>query len=368
MNIPFVDLQAQYLSIKDSIDNAIANVIRDSAFIGGTYVKNFEQAYASHLGVKHCISCANGTDSIEILLESHGIGPGDEVIVPAISWISTSEAVTAVGAIPVFVDIDPDFYTINATQISSKITRRTKAIIPVHLYGHPADMGAIIEIAKQNNLVVIEDCAQAHDAAIGSVNVGRWGHSASYSFYPGKNLGAYGDAGCMTTQDDSIALSAKMIANHGQLKKHDHVREGRNSRLDGLQAAILSAKLPYLTSWTAHRISRAAYYTQLLKGTSIQTPATRANTTHVFHLYVVRVENRQQVMEYMKQRGIDTAVHYPKALPFLSAYRRFQHTTVDFPVAAAYQDTILSLPLYPELSVEKIDYIVEHLLKVTGNS
>ncbi len=368
MNIPFVDLKAQYLSIKNEVDTAIAHVIRDTSFVGGEYVKKFEQEYSRHQSIKHCISCANGTDSIEILLKSYGIGPGDEVIVPAISWISTSEAVTTAGAKPVFVDIDPKDYTLNASQIRSKITSHTKAIIPVHLYGHPADMEAIMKIANDHALIVLEDCAQAHDAAVGPVKVGQWGHAASYSFYPGKNLGAYGDAGCMTTNDDTVGLTARMIANHGQLKKHEHVMEGRNSRLDSMQAAILSAKLPHLESWTNLRISNAAHYTKLLNGSSIVTPSTRANSKHVFHLYVIRVENRAHVMEYLRKNGIETAIHYPTALPFLPAYSRFNHTPKDFPLAAAYQDTILSLPLYPELSEEKIEYIVEHLLKVTGKS
>lgn len=365
--IPFVDLKAQYLSIKSEIDEAISGVIRDTSFVGGAYVKKFEESFARHMGAKHVMSCGNGTDSLEILLSVTGIGPGDEVIVPAISWISTSEAVTAVGARPVFADIDPEFYTIRPDAIREKINAKTKAIIPVHLYGQPADMPAIMDLAKKHNLTVIEDCAQSHDASIAGVTTGLWGHASSFSFYPGKNLGAYGDAGCMLTNDDAVAAKARMIANHGQVKKHDHQVEGRNSRLDSMQASILSAKLPHLNAWTESRIRNAARFTQLLSA-SLPTPRIRPDARHVFHLYVVQVENRARVMDALKKLGVETAIHYPTALPFLPAYKRFGHLPKEFPVAAACQDSVLSLPFYPELDESKIEYIASHLLKVTGHS
>lgn len=368
MKIPFVDLKSQYLSIKNEIDEAIAGIINETAFIGGDAVKKFEKEFASHNTITHCISCANGTDSIEMLLKSYSIGIGDEVIVPAISWISTSEAVSAVGAKPIFVDIDEKYYTIDSSKIEEKITKATKAIIPVHLYGQPADMPAIKKIAEKHNLIIIEDCAQSHDAEIDSKKVGLWGHSSSYSFYPGKNLGAYGDAGCMTTNDDKISQTVRMLANHGQLKKHDHVLEGRNSRLDGIQAAILSAKLPHLTKWTAARIKNAEYYNSLLKGSLLILPSVRANAKHVFHLYVVRVKNRQFVMDTLKKHGIDTAIHYPTALPFLPCYSDYHHTSADFPIAAACQTEILSLPLFAELTKPAMEYVAEHIRKVTSQS
>jgi dTDP-4-amino-4,6-dideoxygalactose transaminase len=362
MNIPFVDLKAQYFAIKESIDNAIAGVIGDSAFIGGEYVKKFENAFAAHLGAQHCIGCANGTDSIEILLKAFNIGKGDEVIVPALSWISTSEAVTAIGATPVFVDIEPDYYTIDVSRIEEKITPATKAIIPVHLYGHPADMPGLMKIAAKHNLYIIEDCAQSHDAEVASKKTGTWGNAASFSFYPGKNLGAYGDAGCMTTDNSEVAALARMIANHGQIKKHQHIIEGRNSRLDGLQAAILSAKLPHLNKWTEARIRNSGQYTQLLQRSSLILPKTKKDARHVFHLYVVRVKNRDFVMAELKKNGIETFVHYPKALPFLKAYEYLKHVPQHFPVAAAAQDEILSLPMYPELSQPAIEYVAQHVL------
>lgn len=363
MNIPFVDLKAQYLSIKNDIDNAIQNILENANFIGGQPVKDFEANFSQFLGVKHCIACANGTDSIEILLQAMGIGQGDEVIVPAMSWISTSEAVSYIGATPIFVDID-EYFTINSDLIEAKITQKTKAIIPVHLYGQPANMPKIMEIAKKHNLKVLEDCAQAHNATIAGQKIGTFGDCASFSFYPGKNLGAYGDAGGMTTNNDQIAEKARRIANHGQLKKHDHAIEGRNSRMDTLQASILNVKLPHLDTWTQKRQENAKYYTELLaNNTKVVSPKTRENASHVFHLYVIKTQNRTALQEKLAQNGIQTAVHYPTALPFLPCYADRNFTQKDFPVAFEIQDQILSLPMYAELSKENIKLVVEEILK-----
>lgn len=353
--VPFVDLYAQYLTIKPAIDDAIESTIMNSSYIGGKAVTDFEKAFGDYLGAPHVISCANGTDSIEILLQAFGIGEGDEVIVPAISWISTSEAVSFVGAKPVFVDIESGHYTIDAALIGKAITPRTKAIIPVHLYGHPADMIAIMDIAGKHNLIVIEDCAQAHGSMIGDKMTGTFGHAASFSFYPGKNLGAYGDAGAMVTADPAIAEKVRMIANHGQKGKHNHVIEGRNSRLDGLQAAILNVKLPHLAGWTDARIANAAIYDRLLeKNEGIGLPMVKKGYRHVYHLYVVRVKHRAEVQAALAVAGIDTAIHYPRALPFLSCYYNSGYEAGQFPVAAGYQDEILSLPMYAELTTEQI--------------
>ncbi|HEV2478860.1 MAG TPA: DegT/DnrJ/EryC1/StrS family aminotransferase [Puia sp.] len=357
MKVPFVDLYAQYQSISEEIDGAIVKTIRDSSYIGGQAVKDFETAFAAYLGIDNVIACANGTDSIEILLKAYGIGQGDEVIVPAISWISTSEAVSSVGATPVFVDIEKDYVTINASLIEKAVTRRTRAIIPVHLYGQPADMPAIMEIARKHNLVVIEDCAQAHGARIGGRTTGTIGHASSYSFYPGKNLGAYGDAGCMATNDPAIAEKARMIAQHGQKGKHNHIIEGRNSRLDGLQAAILLAKLPHLEKWTEARIANAARYTSLLKDAGVDTPAVRKDARHVFHLYVIRTEGRDKLKKSLESAGVETAIHYPSPLPFMPCYKDRDFRREDFPVAAGYQTRILSIPLFPELSEDCIWYV-----------
>jgi dTDP-4-amino-4,6-dideoxygalactose transaminase len=361
MNIPFVDLKAQYLSIKTDIDKAINNILENANFVGGQPVKDFEQAFSAFMGVKYCIACGNGTDSIEILLQAMGIGKGDEVIVPAISWISTAEAVSYIGATPIFVDID-EYFTIDVTKIEEKITKNTKAIIPVHLYGHPADMPKIMEIAKKYKLKVLEDCAQAHNAKIFEQKVGTFGDCASFSFYPGKNLGAYGDAGAMTTNDLQIAEKARRIANHGQLKKHDHVIEGRNSRMDTLQAAILNVKLPHLDNWTEKRQENAFYYNHLLKeNTNIIIPKIRENSSHVFHLYVIRTKNRVVLQEKLNQNGIQTAIHYPTALPFLECYQNRNFTEKDFPVAFQFQQEILSLPMFAELKEKDIEYICQFI-------
>lgn len=363
MHVPFVDLKLQYSNLQPRIDQAIHSVIQETAFISGKYARQFEEEFAEYLGVKHIISCANGTDSLELLLKAMGVGPGDEVIVPANSWISTSECVTTVGAQVVFVDSKPDTYTIDTSLVESKVTSRTKAIIPVHLYGCPADMDEIMAIASRHKLWVIEDCAQAHGAIYKGKTIGTIGHASSFSFYPGKNLGAYGDAGAMATNDDDIATKVRMMANHGRLGKHDHGIEGRNSRLDGLQAAILSTKLPYLNEWTEARIRHAETYSNFLASSGLKLPFTPAHCKHVYHLYVVQVDNREQVQALLKENGIETGIHYPIALPLLQAYSYLNHTTSEFPVAAGQMNKLLSLPMFAELTTAQIEYVCTHLVK-----
>jgi dTDP-4-amino-4,6-dideoxygalactose transaminase len=362
MNIPFVDLKAQYQSIKKEIDEAIQNVINDTAFIKGKYVQKFEEEYAEVYGVKHVVSCANGTDAIYITLKAMGIGPGDEVITTALSWISTSETISQAGAKVVFVDIDPDCYTIDPSAIEEKITEKTKAIIPVHLYGHPANMTEVMAIAKKYNLKVIEDCAQAHFAQWKRQNVGTMGNAGTFSFFPGKNLGAYGDAGCIITNDNKLAEKMRRFSKHGALGKHDHEFEGINSRLDGLQAAILSVKLKYIHEWTDLRIQHAEKYNELLSGVdNIVTPATHQDAKHVFHLYVIRTKNRDELQKNLKQNGISTGIHYPTALPYLKAYEYLGHSLTDFPLACEYSGKILSLPMFPELDSEAIQAVVDQI-------
>ena len=362
MNIQLVDLKKQYLSIKDEIDSAISDVINNTAFIKGKYVKEFEDNYNALIGTKHCISVANGTDAIYITLKALGIGSGDEVITVANSWISTSETISQTGATPIFVDIDPITFTINATNIAEKITSNTKAIIPVHLFGHPCNMTDIMAIAASHNLHVVEDCAQSHLATFDSQKVSTFGIAGTYSFFPGKNLGAFGDAGAIVTNDDQFAETARMIANHGALVKHQHKIEGVNSRLDGLQAAILNVKLNYIESWTNQRIQNAALYTQRIqdKGLDmIHTPSTNSNCKHVFHLYVIRTEKRDELARYLSEKGISNAIHYPTPLPFLEAYSHLGYTNDDLPIVSDYQNQILSLPMYPELTESEIHYIVD---------
>jgi len=293
---------------------------------------------------------------LEITLRAWGIGPGDEVIVPSITWISTAEAVSYLGATPVFADILPDYYTINPEEIKKKITKQTKAIIPVHLYGLPADMPSIMPIAQEHDLLVLEDCAQAHGASIKGQKVGTFGHAASFSFYPGKNLGAYGDAGAICTHDHALAQKCRTIANHGQTGKHNHVMIGRNSRMDTMQAAVLNVKLPYLEQWVTARQKNALAYNETLHHSGLLLPKIPDSYEHAYHLYVVRTENRDKVKKQLADKGIQTAVHYPKALPNTSVYAE-ENTTRDYPVGTSYQDMILSLPMYPELSTDQIKFI-----------
>lgn len=362
MFIPFVDLKAQYESMKFDIDAAISDVIADTAFIGGKYVKVFEEQFANYLGLRYCIGCGNGTDALEILLTALGIGEGDDVIVPANTFIATSEAVTKAGAKPVFVDCHPFFYTIDVSKIEEKITTKTKAIIPVHLYGLPAEMDQINEIAKKYELKVIEDAAQAHGAEYKGKKVGTLADAAMFSFYPGKNLGAYGDAGAMVTDSEVIATKVRMIANHGRMSKYDHEFEGRNSRMDGLQAAILSAKLPHLGKWTEARRHNAKLYTGYLSASSLQLPVAPDYSRHVYPLYVVQAENRDRLQAKLKQEGIATGIHYPIALPILKAYRYMGHKSGDFPVASKQMHNLISLPMFPELSGKQIKRVTETII------
>jgi dTDP-4-amino-4,6-dideoxygalactose transaminase len=315
------------------------------------------------------VACGNGTDAIEILLKAAGIGPGAEVLVPALSWIATSEAVTTVGATPVFVDVLPDQYTIDPVAAAARITSRTQAIIPVHLYGLPANMLDVMRMAERHHLFVLEDCAQAHGARLGGRPVGTFGRAASYSFYPSKNLGAWGDAGAMLSDDDALAARARMIAQHGQVgRKHDHRIEGRNSRMDGLQAAVLSVKLKHLPEWTKTRQALAARYRSELTGVVRGFQAPALPDEHVYHLFTVEVNARDEVQRALAEQGISTAVQYPVPLPLLEAYRRFNHRPEDFPVASALTARILSLPLYPELTVSQQREVVAALSTVVARA
>jgi dTDP-4-amino-4,6-dideoxygalactose transaminase len=352
--IPLVDLRAQYLSMKEELDAAVAAVVAKSAFVGtgaNEWVKTFEREFAEFAGRRHCMACANGTDALEIILKAAGIGPGDEVLVPALSWIATSEAVTTVGATPVFVDMVPGRYPIDVAHAAARVTPRTRAIIPVHLYGLPAPMADVMALAAPHGLFVLEDCAQSHGARINGRLAGTFGHAAAYSFFPGKNLGAWGDAGAMVTDDDGLARAMRMIAQHGQTdRKHDHRIEGRNSRMDGIQAAVLSAKLRHLPRWTAARQAIAARYRRDLAGLVAGVQECPAGFESVFHLLVLEVARRDAVLAALVDSGIAAVVQYPTPLPLLPAYARFGHRPEDFPVAARVTGRILSIPLYPELT------------------
>jgi len=359
MQIHFVDLKAQYHSLKEEMDSAIADVLENTAFIGGENVSAFQRNFEQFYGVRHCVPCANGTDALYIAMKMMGIGAGAEVITTASSWISTSETISQTGAQPVFVDID-QFYTIDPSQIEAKITSRTKAIIPVHLYGQMCDMPSIMQIAKKHNLKVIEDCAQSHISELNGTRAGIWGHAGTFSFYPGKNLGAYGDAGCLITNNEQLATECKRYANHGALIKHQHDIEGINSRLDGLQAAILNVKLPHLVKWTDERIRVGSRYLELLADVKqIQLPKMRPDTLHSFHVFGIKFDDRKALQNFLNAKGIPTQIHYPNAMPFMKAYESLGAKPENFPNAYDLQEKEISLPIYPEMSDAQILYVTD---------
>jgi len=366
MHIPFVDLKAQYLAHRAEFDAALQQVIDGTAFIGGRFVQEFERAYAAAYGVQHCVSVANGTDAIYIVLRMLGIGPGDEVITTAGSWISTSEAVGQAGATPVFVDVD-EYFNIDVAQVERRIGPKTRALLPVHLYGQAAQVEVLADMARRYNLHLIEDCAQAHLAERGGRRVGTFGIAGTFSFYPGKNLGAYGDAGAIVTNDDDFARRCRMFANHGALVKHDHRMEGINSRLDGLQASLLTAKLRHLEAWTAARRQVAHWYDAALAGIpGVELPRVRPGSTHVYHLYVIRFDERDALKAHLAEQGIETAIHYPVALPLMPAYRHLEIQASDVPHAAANQGRILSLPIYPEMTRDMVEFVAAAIRSFKG--
>jgi dTDP-4-amino-4,6-dideoxygalactose transaminase len=356
--IKFLDLKAQYQSIKPEIDQAIQNVIEESAFIGGKYVQQFEKKFSDYVDAKYCVGVANGTDALEIAIEALNMPAGSEVIVPANSFIASSEAVTRQGHKVIFADADPGSYIISIEDLKKRITAKTKAIMAVHLYGHPCDMDALFDLANEHGLYIIEDCAQAHGAEYKTKKVGSIGHIATFSFYPGKNLGAYGDGGAITTNDEVLAQKCRMIANHGRIAKYDHEFEGRNSRLDGLQAAILSVKLKYLPEWTERRIEIAELYSESLKNVKeIVLPTKQEWAKQVYHLFVIRTDRRDELKDYLTENGIQTGVHYPVALPKLSAYGYANQAQE--PMFSNQSDSfLLSLPIGEHLTVRDAQKVV----------
>lgn len=359
MPVPFADLQLQYQNIKREIEAAIAAVIRDNAFIRGPYVDGFERDFAEAVSVRHCVSCANGTDALYLAIAALKVKAGDEIITTAHSWISTAAMITHAGASVKFCDTDGTTFTIDPAAIEAAITPRTVGIIPVHLYGQPADMDAIMAIANKHGLWVIEDCAQAHLATYKGRMVGTFGTAASYSFYPGKNLGAMGDAGAVVTNDGPLAEHVAMRARHGGLVKHEHRIEGINSRLDGIQAAILSAKLPYLPDWTRARQIAAAFYSAALSEVqAVEVPRVMPGRSHVYHLYSIRHTKRDALANHLSARGIQTAINYPRMLPLLPAYQHLGLRPEEYPNAYRDQQTILSLPMFAEISREQQEEVV----------
>ena len=363
MNIPFADIKKQYISIHDEINHAIQEVLNDTAFIRGKYVERFEKNLAKMYGINHCIGVGNGTDAIYLALRALDIGPGDEVVTVCNSWISTSEVISQAGASVRFVDIELNNYNIDVKQIESVINKNTRARIPVHLYGQPVkNMDLLVEIAKKHSLFVIEDCAQAIFSEFKNQYVGTFGDIATISFYPGKNLGAFGDAGAVITNDDTLAEKVRMMANHGQKVKHNHKYEGINSRMDGLQGNILNVKLNHILSWTKKRQEIAEVYSNNLENIpNITTPKVDEDCTHVFHLYVILAEKRNELMSFLKDNGIGTALHYPNILPMLECYKHLNHSSADFPNGYKASQKILSLPMFPEMEKEEIQFVCQKI-------
>lgn len=349
-NIPLVDLKAQFDFIKGEIYEAIKQVLESQCFVMGEEVRLFEKEFADFCGARHCISVASGTAALHLALVACGIGEGDEVITVPNTFIATTEAISYARAKIVFVDIDPATYTIDVDQLEQSITKRTKAIIPVHLFGHPANMKRIIEIAQKYKLKVIEDVAQAHGAKLHGQSVGTFGDIGCFSFFPAKNLGAYGDAGAIITNNDVFAKHIRLLCNHGREKKYEHEIEGFNYRLDTLQAAVLRVKLKYLPQWIEARRKRALYYKELLHNLPLIIPQEAPGCYHAYHLYVIQAQKRDIIRTSLSQQGIETGIHYPLPLHLQNAYRYLNHCKGDFPVTEACANSIISLPLYPELS------------------
>jgi dTDP-4-amino-4,6-dideoxygalactose transaminase len=360
--IRFFDLQRQHRSLKPAIDEALQQCLREARFVRGEAVGLFEKAFATALGSRHVIGTGNGTDALFAILKCLGTGPGDEVISSAFTWISSAETISLCQARPVFADIRATDYTLDPESVERSISPRTRGVIVTHLYGQAAQVRQIRALCDQHNLFLIEDCAQAHMTSEHDQYVGTIGHAAAFSFYPTKNLGAYGDAGCIATNDDALAERLRRFCNHGALQKDDHLFEGTNSRMDTLQAAVLLVKLPFLKDWNTRRINHARLYGGALHGLSeVTVPVVRPNTVHTFHIYAIRAKNRDQLKNYLEQQGIQTMVHYPVALPNLDAYQYLQHTPNDFPVASALQSEMLSLPIYPELTEDQILQVCKNI-------
>jgi len=359
--IPLVDLKAQYRRVKDEIDAAVADVIEHTAFIGGEQVRSFEQEFAAFCSAGYAVGVANGTDALELALSACGVGQGDEVITVANTFAATAEAIVSCGARPVLVDCDPRTYNIDVGQLEARVTDRTKAVIPVHLYGQPADMDPILELARRRDLLVIEDAAQAHGARYKGRVVGSLGDVACFSFYPAKNLGAYGDAGAVVTSNAEIASRVALLHDHGAADKYCHEVVGRNSRLDAIQAAVLRVKLRHLTAWNAARRERAAWYNNLLRDLDVVTPYEPAWAEAVYHLYVIRIARRDDVREWLRDAGIATGIHYPVPIHLQPAFRYLGYKESDFPVAETCAREVLSLPMYAELTREQAERIAARL-------
>jgi len=360
--IPYGDLQRQYRSIKPEIDAAVLRVLESAQYILGDEVAAFEREFAAYCGVREAVAVNSGTSALHLALLAAGVGTGDEVITVPFTFVATAAAVEYVGAKPVFVDIDPTTYTMAASEIERAITPRTKAIMPVHLYGHPADMDAILEIARRRGLTVIEDAAQAHGATYRGRRCGSIGEVAAFSFYPGKNLGACGEGGAVVTNDAGLARKVRVLRDWGQERRYEHAVKGFNHRMDGLQGAILRVKLRHVEKWTEARRARALQYRALLAGSGIGLPVEQADCHHVYHVFAVRLRQRNATRERLQAAGIETRVHYPIPIHLQPAYRDLGYHRGDFPVSETASETVLSLPIYAEMTPEQVDAVAAALI------
>ena len=368
MHVPFVDLKAQYAPIRDELLAAISSVLDSMDLVLGANVRAFEEEFARYCNAKHAVGLNSGTDALALALRACGIGPGDEVITASNSFIATAEAIVSLGAVPIFVDVDPDTYTLDPVWLEPAINRRTRAIVPVHLYGQMADMPAIMQIARKHDLKVIEDACQAHGAEDRGKRAGSVGDAAAFSFYASKNLGAYGDAGAVTTNSAVLADRIRVLRDHGSSRKYEHEEMGVNSRLDEIHAAMLRVKLRLLDQWNDQRIANARAYAELLADMNVTRPVTRAGAKHVFHLYVVRTENRDGVRAALTERGISTGIHYPTPIHLQPASRGVGRVEGDLRVTERQASQILSLPMYAELTLEQIEYVAAGLREALAQS
>ena len=359
--IPFLDLKTQYHSIKDEIDTAVLDLLESTQFVLGREVAGFEEEFATYCHVGRGIGVNSGTSALHLALLAVGVGPGDEVITVPNTFVATVAAICYTGACPVFVDIDPVTYTIDPGGIVSAITEKTKAIIPVHLYGQPADMDPILDVARRHNLLVIEDAAQAHGSEYKDRRVGSIGDIGCFSFYPGKNLGACGEGGMVVTNNPEYDRTIRMLRDWGAEKKYEHKLKGYNYRMEGIQGAVLRVKLRYLEKWTEARRSRAALYDRLLAGSGIQTPSAMPYARHVYHIYAIRIPNRAEVQDVLLKKGVQTNIHYPFPVHLLEAYRDLGYKYGDFPHAEKAAKEVLSLPMFAELTDESVEYVVRCL-------
>lgn len=358
LRVPFVDLVTQHAELQAEIEEAAASVMRRASFILGPDVSGFEEEFATYCGADHAIGVDSGTSALELILRAYEIGPGDEVITVANTFVATALAIAFTGATPVLVDIDPETYTMDPALLEEAITPRTRAIMPVHLYGQPADMDPILTIAEKHGLLVIEDACQAHGAEYKGRRAGSIGHAAGFSFYPSKNLGAYGDGGMIVTSDDAVAEAVKMLRNYGTSQKYKHEIIGYNRRLDTVHAAVLRVKLRHLDDWNAARRSHAKLYNELLTDARVSLPVVADYALPVWHLYVIRVADRVGLQDYLNQRNISSGIHYPIPVHLQPAFEYLGYVQGRFPITEKYAEQIVSLPMYPELSSEMIEYAV----------